>query len=284
MRKYLAFAMLLVLFFGCIDQPPPNPPPEDKPDVVEYGDEVDVYYAVWINETSEQEINGTINKTSKLVLVDTNMESVAIDEGIYSSGSPKYKPLKFRVLLGDGMIDGFVNAVVGMQANQTKEFIVTPEEGYGNHNPLLVFNIPRYYERPISESVPLDFFASKGILIEKGMPFETDVGTSFISEVDEEAGMAEITYLFEIGDVFYFNGIPQAVIGSSGENYTIMVDVTEDGRYHTISPLTNTEVYVTATNITNETITFDENHPLAGKDLYYLIELSDIWKSEDLHD
>lgn len=275
MKRLICFVAMLIIFFGCV-QPPPEP--SAHKDVVEYGDEVAVEYAVWINRTTDS----AANETLRPILVDTNVIGIAQNESIYTPNTNKYKPLKFTALIGEGMIDGFVNGVVGMEINETKEFVIHPEDGYGQPDPSLRYEIRRYYEKDMVETVPFEFLTSKGISIEEGLPLETDVGTVFISEVDNATRTVNITYLFEIGSIFYYNGIPQQVVGSSGEKYTILVDVLEGGRYQILSPLSGNEVLVTAVNITNTTIVFDENHPLAGKDLYYRVKVVELWKSSNI--
>ncbi len=72
---------------------------------------------------------------------DTSIEDIAKNDAAYpkslsfqlrSEGG--YKPLEFTVGQGQ-MIKGFDEGVVGMWIDQTKELIVTPEEGYGSSDP-----------------------------------------------------------------------------------------------------------------------------------------------------
>ena len=66
-----------------------------------------------------------------------------LQDGTVFDSSEKHKePLEFTVGKGK-IIEGFENAVVGMEIGQEKEIIIAPEKGYGLHNPNLVRDIPR---------------------------------------------------------------------------------------------------------------------------------------------
>ena len=56
-----------------------------------------------------------------------------LQDGTVFDSSEKHKePLEFTV--GEGkIIEGFENAVVGMEIGQEKEIIIAPEKGYGLH-------------------------------------------------------------------------------------------------------------------------------------------------------
>ncbi len=64
------------------------------------------------------------------------------DGTVFDTSDNHDEPLEFTV--GDQkLIKGFDNAVVGMQEGEEKEVTIPPEEGYGNHNPELVRDLPR---------------------------------------------------------------------------------------------------------------------------------------------
>jgi len=64
------------------------------------------------------------------------------DGTVFDTSDNHDEPLEFTV--GDQkLIRGFDNAVVGMQEGEEKEVTIPPEEGYGNHNPELVRDLPR---------------------------------------------------------------------------------------------------------------------------------------------
>lgn len=64
------------------------------------------------------------------------------DGTVIDSSDQHDKPLEFTA--GEGqLIKGFDNAVVGMEEGEEKEVTITPDEGYGDHNPELVRDMPR---------------------------------------------------------------------------------------------------------------------------------------------
>jgi FKBP-type peptidyl-prolyl cis-trans isomerase 2 len=64
------------------------------------------------------------------------------DGTVFDSSEKHNSPLEFVV--GEGqLIKGFDNAVVGMKIGEEKEVEIPPEEGYGNHNPEFVRDMPK---------------------------------------------------------------------------------------------------------------------------------------------
>lgn len=64
------------------------------------------------------------------------------DGTVFDSSDRHEEPLEFRV--GDGkLIEGFENAVVGMQIGEEKQVTIQPDQGYGPYNPDLVRDLPR---------------------------------------------------------------------------------------------------------------------------------------------
>ena len=64
------------------------------------------------------------------------------DGTVVDSSDQHDKPLEF--VAGEGqLIKGFDDAVMGMEEGDEKEITITPNEGYGEHNPELVRDMPR---------------------------------------------------------------------------------------------------------------------------------------------
>ncbi len=64
------------------------------------------------------------------------------DGTVIDSSDQHDKPLEF--VAGEGqLIKGFDDAVMGMEEGDEKEVTITPNEGYGEHNPELVRDMPR---------------------------------------------------------------------------------------------------------------------------------------------
>ena len=256
MKKIFAVLAIAILLFGCTDPDVPK-----DPEVVGYGNMVSVNYILTVDGK----------------FYDTNIESVARANGVeISSDSTKYQPLTFFALLGEGLIDGFVNEVVGMESGETKNFTISSQYGYGLSDPSLVYEMERYYEKDMIDTVPLSYFEDRNIDIEEGSSFQTDIGPVFISELNESH--ANLTYVFEPGDVFYYGGLPQRVLSGANFKYHIIIDVVEGEAYTTLSPGTGKLTTLYVTSITNDTIVFDENHPLAGKNLDYTVTVLSISK------
>ncbi|ADG13809.1 peptidylprolyl isomerase FKBP-type [Methanocaldococcus infernus ME] len=74
-------------------------------------------------------------------VIDTSMEDVAKEEGIYEEGR-EYKPLEFIVGNGE-LIEGFEEAVLGMEEGEEKEVILPPEKAYGERNEEFIQEIPK---------------------------------------------------------------------------------------------------------------------------------------------
>jgi len=212
-------------------------------------------------------------------VVDTNIEEIARNNSIYSVFR-SYRPLNFTVLLGqNNLLPAFVKGVVGMRINETKQLTLQPREGYGEYNRSLVYNVSRYYNKSALEKVPRSYFEERNVTIENGTGFNTDIGKVFIADYDNET--VTLMYLFTPGDSFDYNGFHHVVVGFDNYTYTIMFDVRENGTYRTMSQVTGKPAVVRVTKLTNETMTIDENHPLAGKTLVFNITVLDIIKERE---
>ncbi len=257
MKKLLILLALGLFIFGCIG---PEPEPEITAD---YGDTVSVNYIL--------KIDGRV--------ADTSMVKVAREEEIYSPFR-EYVPLTFKIILGDEnpLLPEFVKNVVGMRVNESKTFFVAPEDAYGVYDPTRVYNVSRYYNMTSQEVVPMSFFEDRNITIEEGEGFDTEQGTVFIHNITGDN--VTIMYLFQVGDGFYSAGFHHVVTKSTNFTYTIMLDVRKGANYETISLIDGELVDVWVTELTNDTITFDENHALAGKTLEYNVTMLDIQKTD----
>ncbi len=258
MKKALLIAILLLA--GCIGPPAQTEDNSIHHDIVEYGDNVSVNYILMVDGR----------------IVDTDIEEVARENGIYSVFR-NYGPLNFTVLLGESrLLPEFVKGVVGMRKNESRMLTILPRDGYGEYNASLRYEVPRYYNKSAFEKIPRSYFEEKNITIENGTAFEVDSGKFFIADYDNET--VTVMYIFEIGGSFDYNGFHQVVTDFRNETYTIMFDVRVNGSYNTISQVTGKPAAVRVTNLTNDTITFDENHPLAGKTLLFNITLVGLQK------
>lgn len=258
MKKLLALFLFGMFLFGCLE---PEPPVEGP--TANYGDTATVDYILWIGGE----------------LTDTSMEEVATEEEIYNPFRD-YVPLELKIILGEESpyIEGFVKAIVGMKVNETRTVDIPPGEAYGEYDPSLAYMLPRYYNKSAFETLPRNYFEERNITIENGTSFSTDIGTLFIHEFDNDT--VTIMYVFQPGQSFEYNGFAHNVVSTS-ENFTylIRIDAEENKSYYSLSPITGYMKYLRVTEVTNDSITIDENGPLAGKMLTYNITLVDLEKA-----
>ncbi|MFH1404385.1 MAG: peptidylprolyl isomerase [Candidatus Altiarchaeota archaeon] len=66
-----------------------------------------------------------------------------LDDGtVFDSSDKQGSPLEFE--LGSGkVIPGFENAVLGMESGDEKEFTLKPSDAYGDHDPMMVQELPK---------------------------------------------------------------------------------------------------------------------------------------------
>ncbi len=86
-------------------------------------------------------------------------------------------PLTFEVGAGQ-VIAGFDLAVIGMKVGEEKEFEISPEEGYGEHNPDLKQKIPK-------NAVPQSEKVQKGMQLVMSTP-QGQIPVNVL-DVDEES-------------------------------------------------------------------------------------------------
>lgn len=258
MKKLLVMFLFGIFLFGCLG---PEPPVEEP--IAYYGDTAFVDYILWIDGE----------------IVDTSLEEVARDKDIYTPFRD-YAPLEVKIILGEEnpYIDGFVKAIVGMKENETITVDIPPGEAYGEYDEGLSYSRERYYNKSAFETLPRAYFEERNITIKNGTVFTTDIGRVFIEEFDNET--VTIMYVFQPGDIFEYNGFAHNVEAILEDlTYRIRIDAEENKSYYTLSPITGYMKYVRVTEVTNDTITMDENPFLAGKTLTYNITLVDLEKA-----
>ncbi len=280
MRYYIAL-FLVMLLFGCFEdlQPPANntttaPPVIDVEDNTTPGPSgnvsqplpqdytVDIGDTVWVNYTLW--VGGEV--------FDTNNATLAREAGIYNPYR-NYEPFTFQVAFNKGVIDGFVINVIGMRINETVHFSVDPERGYGLHDPTKVIIIPRYYNMSLYEDVPRSYLEQQGINITKGAGFDTDIGTVFIDDFNDEN--VTLFYILTTGHQFTVNGLPQQVVNMSNLTATIEFMLPENESYYLPHPATGATTLFKVADKNETSILLDSNHPLANKTLEFDVTLLD---------
>ena len=124
-----------------------------------------------------------------------------IKDGQVFDSSMERDPLEFEVGSGS-IIKGLEKSIVGMKPGEKKEISVSPEEGYGNFDKKLLFDMPK-------EKIPADIKPEVGMRLQ--------------------------------------------LVNNQGQTFPVYVSEIED-----------------------ESIKIDANHPLAGKELVFNIELLQI--------
>ncbi|MBI5228437.1 FKBP-type peptidyl-prolyl cis-trans isomerase [Candidatus Micrarchaeota archaeon] len=267
MKVYIGLALLLVVLFGCSQPVNPqnnttqNNSQNSGPIVVALGDKVSVDYALYVDGK----------------IVDTNNLTVATQTDTVSAFK-KYEPLEFFMTFESNLISGFVANIVGMTVNETKNFTVAPTLGYGAYDPQKTATIGRYYQKNMLENVSRKELEAAGINTTKGISFNTASGTVFINDVDENN--VTLFYLVKAGDEFNIGGVPQKVISTDNLTATIEYAFYSNRTYTIADPNTGVQRQYRLLNKTNDSVTLDYNHPLAGKTLNFVVTVLSIQKQK----
>ncbi|MEN2280810.1 FKBP-type peptidyl-prolyl cis-trans isomerase [Algoriphagus sp. SE2] len=129
--------------------------------VKEYNDPVYGIRIIWQEVSASGipvELGDTlrVDYTGKLLsdkVFDTSIESVAVDNNIFSSGR-NYIPLRFRIGLG-ALIFGFEYGAAQMEQGDKATVFIPSESGYGrNANGDIPANSPLIFELDLIEVVP----------------------------------------------------------------------------------------------------------------------------------
>jgi FKBP-type peptidyl-prolyl cis-trans isomerase 2 len=132
-----------------------------------------------------------VGKFEDGTVFDTSIESVAKKAGIYNR-KRIYEPIEFRVGSG-AMIEGFEEAVLGMEMGNKKNVQIPPEKAYGQADPKKI------------KKFPLPEFKKQGIDPQIGQMFSVNEQAGTVTgimggevEVDFNPPMAGKNLIFEI--------------------------------------------------------------------------------------
>ena len=262
MKKILllpVFLALILLLAGCTQQNPQPPVANGSVSqnatlTAQYGDNVTVDYTL--------RVDGKV--------LDTSDMGAAKQAGIYSQNR-SYQPISFQLLLDNGLINGFVNGILGMKVGETKSFTVAPADGYGPVNSSKIMNMSRYYNMSVFEDVPMDYFIAKNITVKKNAIFPTAFG--FVAIENYTNDTVTIHYMLQPGQQFAYAGFPESVVNITNDTLFIRYDVEENKSYQITDPVTGQPRLIKVTHADNETVVLDENSPLAGKELDFDVTL-----------
>ncbi len=113
----------------------------DEVKIAEMGDSVSVHYTGWLYDDRIYDSRRVFDSSQEIISEET---TVTFNDR--TRGDP------FRFTVGQGVIDGWSEQVVGMREGQTKVFQVPPEKAYDTYTDELIFeiklveNIPVYYD------------------------------------------------------------------------------------------------------------------------------------------
>ncbi len=123
---------------------------------------------------------------------DTSREDVAEEEDILNNDR-QYQPLEFTAGSGE-VVEGFDEGVIGMEVGSSKEIVVPPEKGYGEHSDDMI----REYDREeFNEVIGQDAEVGMHIHTENAHGDVVEVGDESVS-VDFNHELAGETLVFEV--------------------------------------------------------------------------------------
>jgi len=180
---------------------------------IEVGDCVDVYY---------------IGKFTNGTVFDTNIEDVAMQWGLFNETNKELGRYNVSLVFVDpeylyyyapegydnysvGYIPGFLKGLIGMEANDTKNVTIAPEDAYGIWNLTLGEQICQYYSGGALSYWPR---------VSQYTFLQTVTKTDLLTYYNESLDVANLT----VNQTFdYMTG----GISSEGENVTWQIQVTE---------------------------------------------------------
>lgn len=260
----ILFSISLLLLAGC-----PQQPPAEANKTLAFGDRALVDYIL------EVEMPNPATNLSREAVYDTSIESVAKAAGIYNSNRT-YEPLAVTLDAGNGLLPAFTRALVGMREGGNKTFSLKPGDAYGQYDPSKVFSLDRAYNVSRYDNVSLYYFQTNNLSYEPGTHLHSKYFNAEV--VNYTNASVTIKYSPEENQTFLFNGVPQMVVSFDDDNMTIEVQANVGTTYRMQSP--KGDAVTAKATAANEThVTFDSNHPLAGKNLKFTVFVRTVEKA-----
>ncbi|MDW5562815.1 MAG: FKBP-type peptidyl-prolyl cis-trans isomerase [Methanomassiliicoccus sp.] len=234
-----------------------------------------------------------IGKLPNGQVFDTSLYSVATDNATYPKAlcfsfrgnSSTYTTLSFTVGK-DSMIEGFENGVMGMKAGETKTFVITPDEAYGDANTSKITTMN------LTETIPVQ----KTMSVTEFKAYFGESPTKFTLYTDPNYGWTVWTTMVDSSNVVLqnqpVNGTTYKAFDSStdpsyGWNITAEYDSTGTNiiiHHHldassamTVKGIdSSTTLYVTGVDESAGTAVIDKNNQILGKDLTFTVTVVSI--------
>lgn len=219
----------------------------------------------YVAATGAAEVGASAGDTITVKYIGKLIDGSVFDEG----------ELTFELGAGQ-MIAGFDSAVVGMELGDEKTVSIPPEGAYGEYDESQMMEIPRVQELQKLSSIPYSTLsASTTNEVKEGAVF-------YIEAFDWEIKILKID-----GDNVTFENQPPAVgtvINPQGQPWPYEISELTDETIEVTALATEGASISTAmgelrvSEITDEMITLDMNHKLAGETLVFDIEVTGLEK------
>lgn len=109
--------------------------------------------------------------------VTVEYEGKLQDGTVFDSSENHDEPLEFEVG-GQNLMEGFENAVIGMEKGEEKEFQLKPDEAYGEYNDQLIKQVPK-------NQLPQDEEIEAGMMLVMGLPNGIQIPAQIVEVTDD---------------------------------------------------------------------------------------------------
>ncbi|OYT41125.1 MAG: hypothetical protein B6U86_03090 [Candidatus Altiarchaeales archaeon ex4484_43] len=255
-RKIVFLALVIALIPGCVTEKIERVSTTTTTVPLLKAGNGDTVYVNYIGRFT----NGTI--------FDTSYEEIAKDAGIYTI-IREYKPLKFTI--GEGMvIPGFEDAVIGMHIGEEKTVRIPPRWAYGEWDPKKVIEVNRTQSYPRIENISRKLFIQH-------IGRRPRIGMKYVAP-PYHWNRTVINFTDYVVTIRHDPG-PNATAPTSFGEAEVSVD--NESLYMRVNPRVGTTVMTDEgaakiLNVTDDLITLDFNHWLAGKTLIFDLKLENI--------
>jgi peptidylprolyl isomerase len=201
---------------------------------------------------------------------DTNIEEVGLKQGMERK---TYEPFKFTIGKKQ-VIPGFENGIIGMKPGQKKTLTIPPAEAYGAYNADLVKSIPNTKEMDVDKYYPVQL-SLLNMTVEKGQTIEIPNSIWLYDVVNMTDDIVTVTPHIKVGDIVNAsnNTVSIEVISINKNNISLVQRLMfKPGQYVQTGLFQKALVKEVGANF----VTLDYNGELAGKTLYFDIELISI--------
>ncbi len=232
-------------------------------DKVQDGDTITVEYTGYLDD-------GTV--------FDSSLESVGLQAGL---DRPAYAPLTFTV--GEGkLIPGFEENVKDMSKGEKKRFTLSPEEGYGPvRNDLILNGLNRTQEMKKYSVVNVSYYktlfnddpVAGTILNRSEIPWQLKV-------VNISNDTVYVESVLNVGDKVDLPSVEWETVVISVDNGLIVLKQNPTLGQRLAMPSAQGTLVGVVTSVTDEVFNVDANHPFAGKNLTFEIEIKTIEKAK----